>query len=295
MPRPTRSQILRRRFGALIAATVLVAIGVWAATAAIDKVKKGSGATQGSVPVLATYKIVFPEGFTRAAMADRIQVVDEIAQVKRKIHPLLASSDYLDATSNSLLPAKYALDKKARTLEGFLFPSTYDLFEHDTAPVLIRKQLTAFRQAWGSIGLKFAKAKNLTEYDVLIIASMIEKEAVVDSERPLIAAVIYNRLHGRMPLAIDSTIRYALNVPGTRSLTASELRDPTPYNTRIHRGLPPGPISNPGLPSMKAAAHPANVDYLYFVAKPDKRHHFFTADAAAFQAYLASHGYGPHP
>ena len=108
---------------------------------------------------------------------------------------------------------------------------------------------------------------------MLTIASMIEKEAAVESERPLIAAVIYNRLHARMPLGIDATIRYGARRPGHRVADEGGLSNPTPYNTRLHRGLPPAPISNPGLASMQAAAHPAKVDYLYFVAKPDKRHH----------------------
>jgi UPF0755 protein len=103
--------------------------------------------------------------------------------------------------------------------------------------------------------------------------------------------VIYNRLHARMPLGIDATIRYALNVPGTEPLHESQLKNPTPYNTRLHAGLPPGPISNPGLASIQAAAHPARVNYLYFVRKPDKVHHFFTASFKAFQNYANSHGF----
>jgi len=94
-----------------------------------------------------------------------------------------------------------------------------------------------------------------------------------------------------MPLGIDATIRYALNVPGTKSLRESQLQNPTPYNTRLHVGLPPTPIGNPGLASMQAAAHPAKVDYLYFVRKPDKVHHFFTASYAAFQNYANAHGF----
>jgi UPF0755 protein len=120
---------------------------------------------------------------------------------------------------------------------------------------------------------------------------MVEKEAVAPDERPKIAAVIYNRLHLGMRLEIDATIRYGLNVPGTQPLRESQLHDPNPYNTRTHAGLPPGPIANPGLASIQAAAHPAHVNYLYFVRKPDKVHHFFTASFAAFQAYANSHGF----
>jgi uncharacterized YceG family protein len=141
------------------------------------------------------------------------------------------------------------------------------------------------------VNLRYARRKNLTPYDVLIIASMIEKEVQAPRERRLVAAVIYNRLHERMPLGIDATIRYALNVPPTQSLLDSQLHDPTPYNTRLYRGLPPTPIANPGLASIQAAAHPAKVDYLYFVRKPDKVHHFFTANYAAWRAYADAHGY----
>jgi UPF0755 protein len=141
------------------------------------------------------------------------------------------------------------------------------------------------------VNLKYARRKNLTPYDVLIIASMVEKEAQASKERSLIAAVIYNRLHARMTLGIDATIRYALNVPPTQSLLESQLHNPTPYNTRLHTGLPPTPIANPGLASIEAAAHPAKVDYLYFVRKPDHKHHFFTASATAFENYKNAHGY----
>jgi uncharacterized YceG family protein len=131
----------------------------------------------------------------------------------------------------------------------------------------------------------------LTPYDVLIIASLIEKEVAVAKERPLVAAVIYNRLKAKMSLGIDATIRYGLDVPPTEALRESQLHDPTPYNTRIHAGLPPTPIANPGLASIRAAAHPAKVDYLFFVRKPDKKHHFFTASQREFDNYSKAHGY----
>ena len=102
-----------------------------------------------------------------------------------------------------------------------------------------------------------------------MIASMIEKETVVPRERRLVAAVIYNRLRNRMPLGIDATIRYGLGIPGTESLTKAALRSDTPYNSRRFPGLPPTPIANPGLASLRAAAHPAKVDYLYYVRKPE--------------------------
>src|SRR5581483_8092717 len=247
------------------------------------------------VRALKTFRIIFPEGFTRLQMAQRIKAVDAIARRKRHFNPKLTARTYEAATASSRLPARLAGDKKRRNLEGMLFPAEYELYQNDVAKTLVAKQLAAFRDAWSHVRLGYARSKNLSGYDVLTIASMIEKEAVVDSERPLIAAVIYNRLHARMPLGIDATLRYGLNVPGTKPLTKSDLANPTPYNTRLHLGLPPTPISNPGLPSLVAAAHPAKVNYLYFVAKPDKKHHFFTASAREFEQYLASHGYGPHP
>ena len=121
---------------------------------------------------------------------------------------------------------------------------------------------------------------------------MIEKEVIAPEERALVAAVIYNRLRAGMRLGIDATVRYGLNVPATEPLRRSQLDDPNPYNTRQHTGLTPTPIANPGLASMQAAAHPANVDYLFFVRKPDKIHHFFTASQQEFDDYRATHGYG---
>jgi UPF0755 protein len=141
------------------------------------------------------------------------------------------------------------------------------------------------------VSLTYARSKNLTPYDVLTIASIVEREAVVPSERKLIAAVIYNRLRARMPLGMDSTIRYGLHVPGTKPLLESELNSDNPYNTRKFLGLPPTPIANPGLASMQAAAHPAHVDYLYYVRKPDKQHHYFTASYQDFVNHEIEYGY----
>ena len=103
--------------------------------------------------------------------------------------------------------------------------------------------------------------------------------------------MIYNRLHVGLPLGIDATIRYGLDVPGTEALRESQLESDNPYNTRSRPGLPPTPIANPGLASMQAAAHPAKVNYLYFARKPDHKHHFFTASESEFSEFLRTHGY----
>jgi UPF0755 protein len=170
--------------------------------------------------------------------------------------------------------------KGTRTAEGFLFPATYTLVEGGPIKDLVAKQLGAFKQNFGGVDMAYARHKNLTRYDVLIIASLVEREAQLDRERPLIASVIYNRLHEGMPLGIDATIRYQTR-NWTRPIRVSELSADTPYNTRLRRGLPPTPIGNPGLKSIKAAAHPARTKYLFFVRKPGKSgaHAFSTNDA----------------
>jgi peptidoglycan lytic transglycosylase G len=229
--------------------------------------------------------VVFPEGFTREQMAQRVEAVRGIAQRTRHVTPRMTSRGYLAATASSILPGRFAGDRKRRPLEGFLFPATYAFFSNDNARRFVRRQLSTFRQKWAKIDLRYARSKNLTPYDVLTIASMIEREVAVPRERRLVAAVIYNRLHARMPLQIDATLRYGLGIPPTRAIMKSELASSSPYNTRIRPGLPPTPIANPGLPSLQAAAHPARVPYVYFVRKPDCRSHFFTASAAEFLAY----------
>jgi UPF0755 protein len=120
---------------------------------------------------------------------------------------------------------------------------------------------------------------------------MVERETAAPEERKLVSAVIWNRLAKGMPLGIDATLRYGLGIQGTRPITAKEQQNQTPYNTGIRPGLPPTPIGNPGLPSMQAAAHPASVDFLYYVRKPDNRHHFFTASEAEFCAKAKEYGY----
>ena len=282
LKRPRREQVYRRRLVALVVVLAVLAVCAWAGVALLQ------GHRKTAPPPTTVVRADDPQGALPRGVHPR---GDGGAGARRRA-PRSAPSDYLKATDSSPLPGKFAGDGKRRNLEGFLFPATYDIYDNDHAPRLVKKQLAAFTQNWGKVKLGYARSKNLTPYDVLTIASMIEKEAVVDSERPLIAAVIYNRLHAHIPLGIDATIRYALGVPGTQSLTNADLRNPTPYNSRLYKGLPPTPISNPGLKSMQAAAHPAKVDYLYFVAKPDKRHHYFTASFDDFDAYKAAHGYG---
>jgi UPF0755 protein len=289
---PSRRQVRRRRLLVVAVLLLFLALLYGAVRLALGGSDNGQGTTTSASAGPKPFRIVFPEGFTRRQMAARIAAVDRIAYRERHVHPRLSSRAYLRLTSRSALPGRFAGDRKPRQLEGFLFPATYDFLAGTTTRQLINSQLVAFRNAWGKLNLSYARSKNLTPYDVLIIASMIEKEAAAPDERPLVAAVIYNRLRLRMQLGIDATIRYGLDIPPTESLHESQLQSDNPYNTRTHYGLPPTPIANPGLASLQAAAHPAHVNYLYYVRKPDGVHHFFTASFAAFERYKARHGYG---
>ena len=288
---------MRVRGGLLAIGAVLVVAGIgvaaWLGGGSDGKAQRSTQRTTSAFPALAvTLHVIFPEGFTRAEMAERIAAVRSIAIKKRHVRPRLTASGYLEASVARRAPTGFTRNPGSRSLEGFLFPATYDFTKTTTARELVADQLGVFQKAFATVNLRYARSKNLTRYDVLTIASMIEKEAVVPSERRLIAAVIYNRLHAKMPLGIDATIRYGLHIPGTESLTKAALASSSRYNTRRLRGLPPTPIANPGLASIRAAAHPARVDYLYFVRKPDKRHHFFTADANEFLRKACEYGFG---
>jgi UPF0755 protein len=221
--------------------------------------------------------------------ADVLTVTIPEGLSRREIAPIVAKAgiggDYLRASvsSPSLDPRRYGAERQPDSLEGFLFPATYELPHTAAADVLVAKQLAAFRQRLQSIDLSYARSKNLTVFDVVTIASMIEREARLARERPLVAAVIYNRLHAGMPLGVDATIRFATG-NWTAPLTASELALDSGYNTRRHSGLPPGPIGNPGLASLEAAAKPARVGYLYYVVKPGTcGEHAFSSTFAEFE------------
>ena len=204
-----------------------------------------------------TVSVTIPEGRSRR----------EIAPIARTVG---LQGDYIAASkrfAGALNPFRYGAPRGTRSTEGFLFPATYELDAGAPARDLVERQLAAFRENFARVDLARARRKNLTGYDVLIIASMVEREARQARERPLIAAVIYNRLKDGMPLGIDATTRYALDKP-SGALTQSDLAIDSPYNTRKRAGLPPTPIGNPGLSSIRAAASPANVKYRYFVVKP---------------------------
>jgi uncharacterized YceG family protein len=207
----------------------------------------------------------------KAAKTSELTVTE--GRTRRQIDALLRAQhikgSYLAATRHSPLlnPVAYGAPRSLPSLEGFLFPSTYQLRDPIKIGDLVSDQLRTFKQRFARINLSYAKSKHLTPFDVLTIASMVQGEAQTMHDMPLIASVIYNRLHDHMLLGIDATTRYATG-NYTTPLTQSQLHDPSPYNTRVHPGLPLGPINNPGIAAINAAAHPASTHYLYFVAKP---------------------------
>ncbi len=283
---------LRRSVAALLLLGFL-GLGLWLGVEALGSDEEAAPpppTTTAVVPKPVILRIVFPEGFTRKDMVERVGEVRRIARQKRKVTPKLTAAAYAKASQAARAPA--AFRKETKGIEGFLFPATYEFTPKTTAKKLVADQLAHFDTNWKKVDQRYARTKNLTPYDVLIIASMVEKETIAPKERPLVAAVIYNRLKAGMPLGIDATIRYGLGVPGTEALRRSQLESDNPYNTRNRTGLPPTPIANPGLASIKAAAKPANVDYLYFVRKPDKIHHFFTASESEFFSKACEYGFG---
>jgi UPF0755 protein len=241
----------------------------------------------------------FQQNMSYAAVLDKLEkgVPPNVVMVtipegrsRREIAPLVKGLDgsYLRATRRSpiLDPRDYRAPR-GRSLEGFLFPATYELKKGQPVSRLVERQLEAFKRNFDEVDLRYARSKNLTPYDVLIIASMVEREAQVARERPLVASVIYNRLRHGMPLGIDATIRYALN-QWNRPLRQSQLATSSRYNTRTNPGLPPGPIGNPGLASIRAAAHPAKSGYLFYVVKPGTcGEHSFSSTEAQFQKDVA--------
>ena len=220
---------------------------------------------------------------------DVVQIAIPEGLSRKEIAPLTDGlrGNYIRATRRSpaLNPREYKAPRGA-SLEGFLFPATYELKKGRRVNRLVAEQLNHFKTNFGKVDLSYARRKNLTAYDVLIIASLIDREAMVAKERPLIASVIYNRLKQGIPLGIDATVRFVTN-NWKRPLRQSELANPSPFNTRVHAGLPPGPIGNPGLASIKAAARPAKTGFLFYVVKVDScGEHKFAKTDAEFQAYV---------
>jgi hypothetical protein len=274
----------RRRPALIGAGALLLAIAALVALAVV--LAERSKPKPKPVAPIAVVRITIPEGETRVQIA-------RIAAAKSLQGSYLANS----RRSALLDPAHYGAPRDTPNLEGFLFPATYELYAGEPARRLVAEQLAAFREDVAAVAARGARSLHITPYQLLIVASMVEREALLASDRPKVAAVIYNRLRLGMALGIDSTIRYALN-DFSKPLTEAQLHIDSPYNTRAHRGLPPTPISNPGLAAIAAAAHPAHVPYLYYVNGADgcgelafsTEYAQFERDAAAYRAALAANG-----
>jgi uncharacterized YceG family protein len=227
---------------------------------------------------LPTVEVTIPEGYRLTQIADRVHqdlgIADEkVLEIARSGR--LSLPPYLPAGSSSA--------------EGFLFPKTYDFVKRDvTASMVVHRMLDQFATEAEALHLKEGAARlGYTPYEIVTIASMIEEEAKIPGDRVLIAAVIYNRLDRGMTLGIDATLLYDDPTPDG-NLSSSDLEFDSPYNTRLNAGLPPTPISSPGAASIKAALHPADVTYLYYVLCGADGHHKFSNDLQTFNHDVAT-------
>jgi len=199
-----------------------------------------------------TKTVVVPEGANLFDIATRLEQAGFGTQ-----------QEFLTAARQTRLVAD--LDPGAKSLEGYLFPDTYHFGRRTTPEQIASAMVKRFRTAAEEIGLK----ENV--HRVVTLASLVERETAVDGERPLVASVFENRLSKKMPLMTDPSVIYGLELQRLwrGSIYASDLKRDTPYNTYLHAGLPPGPVANPGMRSLRAAMEPAQTDYLYFVAAGD--------------------------
>jgi len=221
-------------------------------------------------PPAPTVRLTIPEGYRLTEIADRVHEVIGI--------PVDRFLDAADRSHRSLPPYLPA----GKPLEGFLFPQTYEFLAHGTsAGQVIDRLLQQFATEARSLPWQNVEGLGVSPYQVVTIASMIEREARVAEDRPLIAAVIYNRLDRGMALEIDATVAY-IDPDPANGLTVSDFRIRSPYNTRLHSGLPPTPIASPGLASLQAALDPAKVGYLYYVLCGADGHHVFSTSYDRF-------------
>jgi UPF0755 protein len=217
-------------------------------------------------------RITIPEGWTRWDIAREMVQMPELH--------LGSEAEALALMDNVSLIRD--LDPKATNLEGYLFPDTYEFSPETTGEELIEMMVKRFRSVWKPDWTERARSLNLSPREIVTTASIIETEAKLDNERPLVASVIYNRLQKNIPLAVDSSVIYASKLEGKwrydGKVYLSDIQRRSPYNTRIYPGLPPGPVASPGESSLKAALNPTSSDYLYYVRNPDRAdgaHNFY--------------------
>jgi UPF0755 protein len=234
-------------------------------------------AALGAGPVQPHVRLTVPEGFTIDQTAGR--VTDAL-----RVTP----EDFVAAANGGTYSLPPYLPAGAQSVEGFLFPDTYFFFPDATADTVLREQLDQFSKEATDLNLAAkAKALGLTPYQVVVVASLIEEEARFQRDRVRVAEVIYNRLRKGMLLQIDATTAYGVGKLGQK-LTHADYASKSPYNTYVHAGLPPGPISNPGYDSLEAALNPAHGSLLYYVVIDAAGHEAFTADYQEFLRLKAS-------
>ncbi len=208
--------------------------------------------------------VTIPEGFTIRKTAD---MLDRRGFIKGK--------DYVDVATRGQFDYDFLRGRPpAASLEGFLFPETYLISARElTANQLVKLQLQQFGVSWNATRRAQAAQRKLSALQVVTLASIIEREAKFDEDRPLVSSVMYNRLAIGMPLQADATVLYAKGA-WQASVTYDDRKVDSPYNTYLHPGLPPGPIANPGLKSIDAALQPAQSDYLYYLSDPQGHNHY---------------------
>jgi UPF0755 protein len=230
-------------------------------------------------PRIVTDKLVVPEGYTVADIARAIGKLPGMS---------LSSSTFMTDASNGTVRSPYEA-RGSNNLEGLLFPATYDVRQGESEVQILEQMIGKFDDEASAIGL-VAAARSLGEstYHVITVASIVEREAKLDRDRGPVASTIYNRLRIGMHLGADSTQTYYLRLSDpTLNPTASQLDDPSPYNTRVNAGLPPTPIANPGLAALEAAADPPTTSYLYFVEINPDGQLGFASDEAGFERLQA--------
>jgi UPF0755 protein len=216
--------------------------------------------TRKPVPVQTT-DVDIPTGFRLSQIADRIGADPDLG---------ISAKDFLAVAHSGTLSLPPYLPKGKKNPEGFFWPDKYRIpVKNATAESVVQTMLDGFKTGVADLPWKNAKKLGMTPYQIVIVASMIERETGLKGDRPKVAAVIYNRLKDNMALGIDATLLYDDPTPGDGTLTAKDLQSDSPYNTRIHKGLPPTPIASPSYDSIAAALTPAHADYLYYV-KCDK-------------------------
>ena len=244
----------------------------------VNKLKNGEVVPEEMV------KFTIPEGYTVLQMADKLSeegIVDRDEFIKLANDPSAFDVDII---------TDIPVDEELRyVLEGYLFPETYELKKDSSTHDVMQRMLEEFQTKVNSIPdlEKELQEKNLSLHELLTIASLVEREVVVDAERPLVAGVIYNRIQQDMKLEIDATVQYLLDKPKAR-LLFKDLKVESPYNTYLNKGLPPGPIASPSFPSIQAGLQPEASDYLFYVTKKDgSSEHLFAKTYKEHQQNIA--------